>query len=144
MDRVQGVPPVLFVIAWISLAAEPRSVSRARSFVAAMLETWDCDDPERTVVLLTSEIVTNAVRRATDNIRVEATLVGDEALRVEASDDHPALPVRHQPDHHDRRGRGDALARPGAGALQWWGVDREERHKEGCVVRSTGGALGPR
>ncbi|HEY2564226.1 MAG TPA: ATP-binding protein [Acidimicrobiales bacterium] len=126
MDRVHGVSAGEFGKAGISLAPEPRSVSRARSFVAAMLETWDCDDPERTVVLLTSEIVTNAVRRATDAIRVEATLVGDEALRVEATDDHPDLPVRHQPDHHDEGGRGILLVQ--ALALRW-GVDREEGHK---------------
>jgi anti-sigma regulatory factor (Ser/Thr protein kinase) len=126
MDRVQGVPVGEFGKAGISLAPEPGSVSRARSFVAAMLETWDCDDPERTVALLTSEIVTNAVRKATGTIRVEATLVGDEALRVEASDDHPAVPVRHQPQHHDEGGRGILLVQ--ALALRW-GVDREERRK---------------
>jgi anti-sigma regulatory factor (Ser/Thr protein kinase) len=91
-----------------------------------MLETWDCDDPERVIALLTSEIVTNAVRKASGVIQVQATLVNDRALRVEASDDHPALPVHRQPDHQAEGGRGILLVQ--ALALRW-GVDREARRK---------------
>ncbi|HXA31441.1 MAG TPA: ATP-binding protein [Acidimicrobiales bacterium] len=110
----------------ISLAPEPRSVARARSFVSTMLETWDCDDPERIVALLTSEIVTNAVKRATGTVRVQAALVSDEALRVEASDDHPDVPRPHRPEPQAEGGRGILLVQELA--LRW-GVDREERHK---------------
>jgi anti-sigma regulatory factor (Ser/Thr protein kinase) len=110
----------------ISLDPEPRSVSMARSFVSTMLETWDCDDPERIVALLTSEIVTNAVKRATGTVRVEAEMVSDVALRVEASDDHPDLPYPRRPDPDTAGGRGILLVQELA--LRW-GVDREERHK---------------
>jgi anti-sigma regulatory factor (Ser/Thr protein kinase) len=91
-----------------------------------MLETWDCDDPDRIVALLTSEIVTNAVKRATGPVRVEAALVSDEALRVEASDDHPDVPRPHRLEPQAEGGRGILLVQELA--LRW-GVDREEWHK---------------
>ncbi|HWF21019.1 MAG TPA: ATP-binding protein [Acidimicrobiales bacterium] len=126
MDTGEGVAAGELRRASISLDPEPRSVSMARSFVSTMLETWDCDDPERIVALLTSEIVTNAVKRATGTVRVEAELVSDVALRVEASDDHPDLPYPRRPDPHSEGGRGILLVQELA--LRW-GVDREERHK---------------
>lgn len=112
--------------AGISLAPEPDSVSTARSFVAAMLETWDCDDPDRVVDLLTSEIVSNAVRKAEGAVRVVAVRIGDDALRVEASDDHPDIPTRQRPEGHEQGARGILLVQ--ALALRW-GVVREEQHK---------------
>ena len=126
MGTGEGVAAGELRRASISLDPEPRSVSMARSFVSTMLETWDCDDPERIVALLTSEIVTNAVKRATGTVRVEAELVSDEALRVEASDDHPDVPYPRRPDPHAEGGRGILLVQELA--LRW-GVDREERHK---------------
>jgi len=126
MDTGEGVAAGELRRASISLAPVPTSVSMARSFVSTMLETWDCDDPERIVALLTSEIVTNAVKRATGTVRVEAALVSDEALRVEASDDHPDVPYPHRPEPHAQGGRGILLVQELA--LRW-GVDREERHK---------------
>jgi anti-sigma regulatory factor (Ser/Thr protein kinase) len=122
----EGVAAGELRTASITLAPDPRSVSKARSFVSTMLETWDCDDPERIVTLLTSEIVTNAVRRATGAVRVEATLVSDEALRVEASDDHPDVPFPQRPEPHAEGGRGILLVQELA--LRW-GVDREEQYK---------------
>jgi anti-sigma regulatory factor (Ser/Thr protein kinase) len=126
MDRAEGVAGGELRKASISLAPEPRSVSMARSFVSTMLDLWDCDDPERVVALLTSEIVTNAVRKASGPVRVEAALVSNEALRVEASDDHPDIPRPHRPEPHAEGGRGILLVQELA--LRW-GVDRQERHK---------------
>jgi hypothetical protein len=54
----------------IDLAPQPGNVKVARTFVATMLDLWECEDPEQVVELLTSEIVTNAIRHAQSDIRV--------------------------------------------------------------------------
>src|ERR1700728_672409 len=77
----------------LDLEPAPTTASRARSFVSDMLEVWDCDDPDEVAVLLTSEVVTNAVRHSTECIRLDLTLRAHGALVVETTDDHPSRPI---------------------------------------------------
>ncbi|HEY3942505.1 MAG TPA: ATP-binding protein [Acidimicrobiales bacterium] len=112
--------------AGVDLAPEADSVRAARNFVARMLEVWHCDDPDEVVDLLTSEIVTNAVRHAVGAIRVEAALVDRQTLRVSAADDHPDVPVLRQPGPLVEDGRGIMLV----GSLaRRWGVEVEAGYK---------------
>jgi anti-sigma regulatory factor (Ser/Thr protein kinase) len=110
----------------LDLAAEPESLSAARSFVASMLDIWECDDPDQVIALLTSEIVSNAVRHAGGTIGLEMAMVTDDELRVEASDTHPDICVAPRVDMYAEGGRGlllvDTLARR-------WGVDTHKWHK---------------
>jgi anti-sigma regulatory factor (Ser/Thr protein kinase) len=102
------------------LGAHPTSPSAAREFVASALEDWGRTDNVATAVLLTSELVTNAVLHAESDIAV--TVQEGEWLRIEVFDEKPDQLSQHQLG----RGRGlrlvDALA---AG----WGVRAEGRGK---------------
>jgi anti-sigma regulatory factor (Ser/Thr protein kinase) len=110
----------------IVLAPEARSLAAGRAFVASMLEVWDCEDPDQVAALLTSEIVSNAVRHAASTVGLEVAIVG-RRLRVEARDEAPNATVAPDP------------ARPGGESghglhiveslAQRWGVDRYEDHK---------------
>jgi anti-sigma regulatory factor (Ser/Thr protein kinase) len=112
--------------AWIVLASESSSLSIARCFVSSMLELWDYEDPNEIVPLLTSEIVSNAVRHAAGRVGLELALLDDEALRVQARDESPETPVirRSSPDGIGGHGLTiiDTLARR-------WGVERHDGSK---------------
>jgi anti-sigma regulatory factor (Ser/Thr protein kinase) len=113
-------------IAAIVLRSEAASVPAARRFVASMLNSWESEDDEEVVALLTSEMVSNAVRHAVGDVTVEVMLVTPEELRVGTWDQSPELPVvRHaRPDVVGGHGLQivEALA-------QRWGVERCPDHK---------------
>jgi anti-sigma regulatory factor (Ser/Thr protein kinase) len=89
----------------LELPAEPASAARARSFVAEMLVLWDCDDPDQLAVLLTSEVVTNAVRYASQPIRVAIT-ADRTRIVVATTDDDPRTPQLRTARPEARGGRG--------------------------------------
>lgn len=106
----------------------PTSVSEARRFAREVLAGWGLDDLLDDVVLLTSELVTNAVTHAGTPMTVAVVREADR-LRIDVFDQHPTrvLPV-------------GANARPGAGehgrgllitsALSTaWGVEYRRDHK---------------
>jgi len=106
----------------------PTSVSEARRFAREVLADWGLDDLLDDVVLLTSELVTNAVTHAGTPMTVSVVREEDR-LRIDVFDQHPTrvLPV-------------GANARPGAGehgrgllitsALATaWGVEYRRDHK---------------
>lgn len=106
----------------------PTSVSEARRFARDVLAEWGLDDLLDDVVLLTSELVTNAVTHAGTPMTV-AVVREEDRLRIDVFDQHPTrvLPV-------------GANARPGAGehgrgllitsALSTaWGVEYRKDHK---------------
>lgn len=106
----------------------PTSVSEARRFAREVLADWGLDDLLDDVVLLTSELVTNAVTHAGTPMTVAVVREADR-LRIDVFDQHPTrvLPV-------------GANARPGAGehgrgllitsALSTaWGVEYRRDHK---------------
>jgi len=81
-------------------APELASVSAARAFVAAHLERWELDDPDGSIVLLVSELVTNAVRHT--GTAVELTIaVADGTVEVGVADSDPRV-VTHL--RHDEWG----------------------------------------
>jgi len=106
----------------LDLDAEPASVARARAFVADMVKLWGCDDPMQVAALLTSEVVTNAVRHAAQTVTVAVELATDPPSRliVETRDDLPGEPVVKPASPEADSGRGmfivDRLARR-------WGVE---------------------
>ncbi|MEU9618443.1 ATP-binding protein [Streptomyces sp. NPDC048155] len=126
IDLPQAPPSTLL------LASEPQSVRRARDFVREFIDQHAPGTPGPhidAVVLVTSELVTNAYRYGTepdDKIRVVLDAEG-ERTRIEVHDPVRRMP-RHQfasaeRDHERNRGRGlvilDALC-PGL----WGSGDR--------------------
>lgn len=103
----------------LRLPSSPLAPRTARAEVRRRLGEWALDQAADDVLLLVSELVTNAVHHARS--AVELTLRTDgKAVRVEIRDDSPAPPV-HQAFTDDRlRGRGIALV----DALSTrWGVE---------------------
>jgi anti-sigma regulatory factor (Ser/Thr protein kinase) len=113
MDRP---PPTLQAVFEIPPgSAAPRT---ARQLLDDLMQLWDCDDPAHVAALLTSELVTNVVRHARTDLRLEVSL-RESILRVAATDDDPTLPALKSVGPDAESGRGlyliDSLAHS-------WGV----------------------
>ncbi|QNP69828.1 SpoIIE family protein phosphatase [Streptomyces roseirectus] len=127
-------PPRSSVItarAGASFEAAGRSVATARSFVRDTLQGWGFADIVDDAVVLTSELVTNAVIHAGTQADV-LCLRSDDGVRIEVADRYPdreiplqgALPAMSNPDREG--GRGLQLCAAIAGR---WGVEYTPTHK---------------
>ena len=65
----------------------------AREFVASRLRGWGVDERYPDVELLTSELVTNAVRHAHGEVEVTIDLIDPDCIRLEVRDRSERLPV---------------------------------------------------
>lgn len=92
----------------IDLEPVPTSVSRARRFVRAVLLDWDLEDLIDPLMLLTSEVTTNAVLHARTPFAVVVALADDE-VRIDVLDGSPVLPQRRIREATASTGRGVAL-----------------------------------
>jgi anti-sigma regulatory factor (Ser/Thr protein kinase) len=100
------------------LPAEVRSASAARHFVRPFL--YHCPpDFVDTAVLLTSELVTNALVHARSDVEVELTR-HDGLIRIAVTDDTPDCPTIGPSVVLSEHGRGLPLV---ASQSQCWGVD---------------------
>ncbi|MER6997499.1 SpoIIE family protein phosphatase [Streptomyces sp. NPDC000410] len=109
-----------------------RSVATARTFVRDTLQGWGYSDVVDDAVVLTSELVTNAVIHAGTAADV-LCLRTDEGVRVEVSDHYPEREIPLQGTgrtlaHPDREnGRGLLLC---AALATRWGVEYTPTHKQ--------------
>ncbi|EPH46817.1 hypothetical protein STRAU_0122 [Streptomyces aurantiacus JA 4570] len=109
-----------------------RSVATARSFVRDTLQGWGFTDVVDDAVVLTSELVTNAVVHAGTAADV-LCLRTEDAVRIEVSDHYPEreIPLQGSPatmGSPDREGgRGLQLC---AALATRWGVDYTSTHKQ--------------
>jgi PAS domain S-box-containing protein len=109
-----------------------RSVASARSFVRDTLQGWGFADIVDDAVVLTSELVTNAVVHAGTSADV-LCLRSDEGVRIEVADRYPEREIPRQgspvnmgsPDREG--GRGLQLCAALAGR---WGVEYTPTHKQ--------------
>ena len=114
------------------LSACPSSVGAARRFVRDVLCSRNISDRVTdTVVLLTSEVVTNALVHAADSLRNGAgpqliVRVLPSRVRVEVHDPALAVPVRRFPPPLAASGRGIAIVDQLA---KDWGVEHAARGK---------------
>lgn len=96
------------------LPPEARSPSASRRFVAHALAGWGLDALTDTAVLLTSELVTNAIVHAQTEVAVTITRDDRRSVTVAVSDRSPMAPrvQRHADDATTGRGLGilDMLA----------------------------------
>jgi anti-sigma regulatory factor (Ser/Thr protein kinase) len=101
------------------LAPDPAAVREARAFVrTACREAGTARDLLETVVLLTSEAVTNAFTHGRSEARI-AVEAGPARVRVEVGDDNSRHPQPQDPDADALDGRGMAIL---AGLSERWGV----------------------
>ncbi len=109
------------------LPPQPSSVAEARRLVRGLLVDARREDLLETAVLLTSEIVTNALLHAGTDIDVAATL-DDRGLRIEIGDGSPHLPSRRRYATTAGTGRGLLMLEA---LVDDWGV---VRHPTGKTV----------
>jgi anti-sigma regulatory factor (Ser/Thr protein kinase) len=120
----------------LELAALPSAVPCARGHVRAVALEWGLEELADTAELLASELVTNAVR-ACDRLRIRADLdivpvvrlwlVSDRAsIVIHVWDASNGMPVRHEANPGDERGRGLTLVES---LGKDWGAYREASGK---------------
>jgi DNA-binding NarL/FixJ family response regulator len=88
-----------------TLAASSTTPVEARRLVGTAVRAWACDDVLDSVMLCTSEIVTNAAHHAGGEVRVTAELL-PASIRVSTTDTEPALPIAQPALATDAAGRG--------------------------------------
>ena len=124
--------------ACVDLACDVDMVSVARRFVERTLRLWEVDDTNvDDAVLLTSELMSNAVLHARTDVRVNVRAQEDGTLRVDVADENPRLPLSAAPPEDAQSGRGLWLVETMASA---WGV---ERTSEGKTIWFELGAFRP-
>jgi anti-sigma regulatory factor (Ser/Thr protein kinase) len=90
-----------------TLRATPSAAGQAREAVRHILLTWDLEPLADTAMLLSSELVTNAVRHAGTRLHVELSRLPIGGLRIAVSDAAPGdWPRVNQPGVDDEGGRG--------------------------------------
>jgi anti-sigma regulatory factor (Ser/Thr protein kinase) len=77
----------------IRLTAGPAAAAEARRQVQAAIHTWDIPVDPDVAVLLTSELVTNAIRHEVTGIVMLAITCSCDQLRVDVHDTSRALPM---------------------------------------------------
>ncbi|MDT3399719.1 SpoIIE family protein phosphatase [Streptomyces sp. B1866] len=122
--------PVITARAAATFEPVGRSVASARTFVRDTLQGWGLTDIVDDAVVLTSELVTNAVVHAGTSAEV-ACVRSDTGVRVEVADRYPEreLPLHasRRPGNPDREGgRGLLLC---AALASRWGVEYTATHK---------------
>ena len=116
---------------------EPREVSRVRHALATALTEWGvADDDLDVAVLLTSEIVTNAIRYGVPPMQLHAELSGHE-LRVSVDDGGHEKVVPTQDVRWDARG-GRGLHLVEALSARWGVLDRRRGKQVWFELRLAG------
>jgi anti-sigma regulatory factor (Ser/Thr protein kinase) len=110
------------------VGSDPREVSRVRRSVTKALGGWGVStDDQDIVALLTSELVTNALRHGEPPVRLRAECT-DTAVTVSVEDARSSAPVAVETTPWDAsRGRGLHLVESLADG---WGVKRNGAVKE--------------
>ncbi len=108
-DRVDGA---------LTLRRHPSEVERGRRYVAEACAAYHRDLVE-TAMLLTSELITNALRYGTGAITLLVTPV-DGAVRVDVADENPVPPRTRNAQWQDENGRGLLIVESLATA---WGME---------------------
>jgi anti-sigma regulatory factor (Ser/Thr protein kinase) len=125
----------------MELEGTVESPAAARGFLRRVLDAWDCEDPDEIAVLLTSEVVSNAVVHAATRMALDVCW-DDEAqmLRVEVRDGDVRPPRHRHPSVDAVGGRGimlvESLARRwgseprGEGKIVWFELSARRRLRQ--------------
>jgi hypothetical protein len=115
--KFKGIPSN-DVAPWL-VAAQPMTPGRVRRLVRRTLAMWGLEPMIPVAQLLTSELVTNAVRQTSRPITIR--LMRTDVLLCEVSDDDHRMPIMREPGALDEDGRGLYLVSQLAGR---WGTSR--------------------
>ena len=118
------------------LEATTAAPGSARDFVVATLRRWGLYDRFPDLELLTSELVTNAVRHAHGDVHVALDLLPSDSIRLEVRDDSERLPVL-RPLETAREG-GWGLHIVGRIATRWGLEQRTGEKTIWCEIAPTG------
>lgn len=105
----------------IPLAVGPRAAVEARAQVRAAICAWDLPVDESDAVLLTSELVTNAITHSSGETMTLVLTCDERQLRVDVHDSSPCLPVPASVAPDAEAGRGLMLV---ATLSEGWGFYR--------------------
>src|SRR4051812_12464341 len=122
---------VMSTEARVDLDGSVDCASEARVFLRRVLDAWDCEDPDQIAVLLTSEVVANAVVHAATRLALDVFWDSEaETLRIEVRDGDDRPPRNRHPSIDAVGGRGimlvESLARrwgsepDGHGKVVWF------------------------
>jgi CheY-like chemotaxis protein len=103
IDQTNSAP-----YASLALAGTLIAPKTAREFVRVTLADWDYGEVIDDAILLTSELVTNAVLHAESDLEVRVSL-REGIVRVEVLDDSPGGLIRRQQSANATAGRGLAM-----------------------------------
>lgn len=110
-----------------------RAVGEQRRWVDDVLESCDVDDQvRRLVMLLTSELLTNAVQHAVGPV-LATVEVGHRAVRVSVRDGSTSTPRLLSPEPHEPGGRGVRLLERSAAR---WGVETHDAADDGGLGKT--------
>jgi hypothetical protein len=125
----------------MEMSGTVESPGAAREFLRRVLAAWDCEDPDEVAVLLTSEVVSNAVVHAATRLALDVCWDDDgQTLRVEVRDGDVRPPRNRHPSVDAVGGRGimlvESLARRwgsepyGEGKVVWFELNARRRRRE--------------
>ncbi len=104
--RVLSVRPALGL--WLDVECGPLGPGQARRAIAECASRLGLDDVADDLLLVVSELVTNAVRHGAPPVRLEL-LADDDVVRVAVGDGEPGLPCPRDVDDDAEGGRGMVL-----------------------------------
>ena len=106
MNTMAPIRPAQQQARRVRLAAGPAAPAEARNQLRAAIRAWDvCADPD-VAVLLTSELVTNAIRHGTGETVTLAITCSPGELRVDVHDASSTLPLLAEAPGDAETGRG--------------------------------------
>jgi CheY-like chemotaxis protein len=109
-----------------NLTAHPSAVSQARRFVSQRCDAWGCSDMVDNAMLVTSELVTNAIVHAHAGVELRASFA-NRILRLEVIDGAAGTPDPRVATDEDEHGRGLLLVSVLSAA---WGVESIEEGRK--------------
>lgn len=109
----------------LELESKPEMVAVARMFVRDRLSSWEANEHMHSALVVTSELVTNAVLHARTSIQVRIE-VRQSVVRVEVSDENPRVPTMAPCPPEATSGRGLALV---AALATSWGIEQRDDGK---------------
>ena len=93
MNTIAPTRPTVLHQHRVPLTAGPAAAGEARSQVRAAIRAWDVPVDPSVAVLLTSELVTNAIRHEAGETVLLAITCSSDQLRVDVHDTSCSLPV---------------------------------------------------
>jgi anti-sigma regulatory factor (Ser/Thr protein kinase) len=106
METMAPIRPTVHISRHITLRAGPSAAAQARRQVQAAISAWEVPVDESVAALLTSELVTNAVRHVAGQAATLVVSCGYGQLRVDVHDTSCVMPVLMDAAADAENGRG--------------------------------------